>query len=82
MKRIKIKLIGGYHNRDEMIMFIDYRAIGYVGDVDLTYLSRDQKRRADKHFCGIKGCSCGGYSRVHTFICSDKIREKYEKNNL
>ena len=75
MKTIKVTFWGGYHNVPEINMNISleaYEALYYVIEGDETLvdwacanLSEYQTKRLDKHFCGIKGCSCGSFEHAN-----------------
>lgn len=72
-----IKLRGGFHNCPPISLKVSEQAYqeavdsGYfspessgsvVGWAD-AYLTEYQLKKIDKHFCGIKGCLCGGIAR-------------------
>ena len=74
----KIKLFGGYHNVEKISIEVSDENFGILKkeydnkpydqciikgeDLD-GFLSDGQRRRLDKHFCGIGGCTCGSYYR-------------------
>lgn len=62
-----ITLKGGFHNVSETKIRVSnsvYRlyALGHIEFNDM--LTEYQKQKLDKHFCGIKGCTCGSYARA------------------
>jgi len=65
MREIRIKISGGYHNRIEIKMTVDVR---FVETRDERFLSDYQRRRLNRHFCGIKGCACGSHQRANIII--------------
>jgi len=63
-----IVLSGGFHNSPEIKIRVDntsYRnyALGYIEFDDM--LTNYQRKRLERHFCGIKGCTCGSYRRAN-----------------
>lgn len=69
MANVKITLSGGFHNSDEIKISLPHKVAESLknGEVSLTdyhVLSRAQRLRLDRHFCGIKGCLCGGVARA------------------
>jgi hypothetical protein len=62
MKRIKIKFDGGFHNSSPMVISVPLYF--YAANRYPHYLSLRQKRKLQKHFCGIKSCTCGGAARA------------------
>jgi hypothetical protein len=65
--RIQFKAKGGFHNASEIAFYLSkHDTQQYInGWVSLrNCLSPKQKKRLDKHFCGIESCVCGGISRA------------------
>ncbi len=60
-KTVKITLSGGFHDSDE----ITVRA---KVDGNYAYLSKNQIKRLDKHFCGMDDCCCGAQWRADKVI--------------
>lgn len=69
-----VKLSGGFHNAPTITLRVSdsaYNAIKDVENGNITisewvqrYLSENQEKRLDNHFCGIDGCTCGSYCRA------------------
>ena len=74
----KINLSGGFHqvgnikiqvsnNKfNELLERFDNKSYesSIISGQDLDeFLTDSQKKRLEKHFCGIKDCTCGGYYR-------------------
>ena len=62
-----ITLSGGFHNSPAINFRISESAYNALksGEAQLyEVLSPNQLKRADNHFCGIKGCTCGGCMRA------------------
>lgn len=74
----KIKLFGGFHNSkstnvqvsDEVYSDLKeqfdgkpYEQCVIIGEYLDEFLTEGQKKRLNKHFCGISGCTCGSYYR-------------------
>lgn len=63
MKTKKITLVGGFHNASPITIRVDesyHPATHSIQEV----LSESQARKLSRHFCGIKGCTCGSYYRA------------------
>ena len=63
----KVSLSGGFHNSSEIsILLSDAKynelksGISSLQEVLTPY----QFRKLDRHFCGIKGCTCGSFTRA------------------
>lgn len=73
-KTYKIFASGGFHNSKETYVIVSQKAYNAFDDVERglisssewieNYLSDNQKKRLENHFCGIKGCTCGSYTRA------------------
>lgn len=69
MANRKLTLAGGFHNSPEITISLPesiYRRV-ITGELDLCehhVLSVSQRKKLDRHFCGIKGCTCGGVQRA------------------
>ena len=74
----KIKLFGGFHNVDAINIQVSDNQFEELkrefenksceqcvisGPYLDDFLTEGQKKRLDKHFCGISGCTCGSYYR-------------------
>ena len=57
-KTMTVTLTGGFHDSADLRLRVAYEADG-----DYT-LSESQAKRADRHFCGIDSCTCGGAARA------------------
>lgn len=69
MALIKITLSGGYHNAKPIKVALAEKLVerlkaGEVSITDFHVLSTAQRNKLDRHFCGIRGCMCGGISRA------------------
>ena len=69
MAQIKITLSGGFHNSPPIKIALATNIVEQLkrGEVSITdhhVLSRIQRQKLDRHFCGIKGCKCGGVYRA------------------
>lgn len=69
MANIKIQLKGGFHNAPLITVSLPSVIVQGLksGDLALTdwhVLSRAQRLKLDRHFCGVKGCKCGGVARA------------------
>lgn len=62
MKKIKLKFEGGFHNSKPIVIMVPIYF--FANNRYPHYLSAGQKKKLDKHFCGINGCACGGASRA------------------
>lgn len=63
----KVTFYGGFHNSSAIsarLTDTQYNTLkeGVTGLREI--LTESQQKRLDKHFCGIKGCMCGGISRT------------------
>jgi hypothetical protein len=63
----KITLSGGFHNSEEVSVLLSDKkyaelkeGISNIQEV----LSPSQYKKLDRHFCGIKGCTCGSFMRA------------------
>lgn len=61
-----IEFTGGFHNSSPMRLRFNHTQYQLLSDGYplAEILTRTQERRLDNHFCGIKGCLCGSYSRA------------------
>lgn len=61
-------LSGGFHNAPEMSIRVSetlYRMYS-CGMIEFPeMLSKYQRSKLERHFCGIKGCKCGSYLRAN-----------------
>ena len=67
-KTAQIRMWGGFHNSPLITIkvknnevFNDFQ-MGFCGLSDL--ITPYQRKRLEKHFCGISGCTCGSYNRA------------------
>lgn len=62
-----LSLSGGFHNSPEIKIRVSntsYRAYS-IGSITFTEMLTDyQQKKLSRHFCGIKGCTCGAYMRA------------------
>lgn len=66
VKTVKITLFGGFHNSDAINAIIRQSDLEDLKTNNIAIedaLSR-QLEHLNRHFCGIKGCSCGGVNRA------------------
>lgn len=68
MKKVKLELEGGFHGAAPIKVTISHLAVDSKGHVDLSYLSPRQMTTLEKHFCGIKDCSCFSYTVAKIFV--------------
>lgn len=71
--KTKVTFSGGFHNSTPINLYMnisnealcDY-ADGQIGATDLIdeNLTPYQRKRLERHFCGIKGCMCGHWHRA------------------
>jgi hypothetical protein len=60
--RTTLRFRGGFHNSAEIGVRVTVESVEYGR---LVYsLSARQQKRLHAHFCGIRGCCCGGFSRA------------------
>lgn len=61
-----ITLEGGFHNSPAIRLRLSEAAFQRLRDGEGIYsvVSENQARRLDRHFCGIKGCTCGAAARA------------------
>ena len=67
IKNVKITLYGGFHNAPAVNVKIpDYACDCLEAGIETIQgvLSSQQLKRLNKHFCGVKGCHCGGVRRA------------------
>lgn len=69
MANIKVTLSGGFHNSSPISISLPEKVAESlrneeVSITDFHVISRAQRQKLDRHFCGIKGCLCGGVSRA------------------
>lgn len=65
----KITLSGGFHNSAPININVSEHTYAALkrGDVSITdyhVLTAAQQRKLSAHFCGIRGCMCGGVTRA------------------
>lgn len=66
-KKVKITLWGGFHNAPAVNVLIPeyaYENLCLGIETLQDVLSDAQRARMDRHFCGIKGCTCMSYHRA------------------
>ena len=66
---VKVTLSGGFHNSDPINILMPKKVAedlkkGNISLTDYHVLTRAQRIKLDRHFCGVKGCMCGGVSRA------------------
>ena len=69
MANVKVTLSGGFHNAADITIQLPAKVAedlknGHVSITDYHVLSRSQRIKLDRHFCGIRGCKCGGVARA------------------
>lgn len=69
MANVKVTLSGGFHNSTPINILMPEKVAedlknGKVSLTDYHVLTRAQRIKLDRHFCGIKDCMCGGVSRA------------------
>ena len=67
MKTTKITFFGGFHNSSAATIRVSNETANDIreGFCSLSEcLTSYQLRRLNRHFCGIKGCTCGGVMRA------------------
>lgn len=69
MALIKITLSGGFHNAKPINIamaetLVERLKAGEVSITDFHVLTTAQRKKLDRHFCGIRGCKCGGITRA------------------
>lgn len=69
MANVKVTLSGGFHNSSPINISLPEKVAdslknGEVTITDFHVLTRSQRQKLDRHFCGIKGCMCGGVARA------------------
>ena len=77
MKTRKITLRGGFHNANDIRIVLPADVVSKLekGEIHLILddvLSDYQRRRLDRHFCGIKDCKCGGVVRAEIDFDNDR----------
>ena len=67
MKTCRVTLSGGFHDADSLTIKVpcDKRSesvamIDYLNNV----ISDNQRKRLERHFCGVQGCTCGSWTRA------------------
>ena len=63
----KIRLSGGFHNSEEVSILLSDEKYKYLKEGVSSLqdvLTPYQFRKLDRHFCGIKGCTCGSFMRA------------------
>lgn len=83
MKMRKVTLRGGFHGRPEITIRLPYCEFGgksIVFHLD-EHISAYQRRRLERHFCGVPGCCCGSWTRAEMeTLASFGWREKRGKD--
>lgn len=61
-----ITLEGGFHNSDSIQVKIKTEYLDRIETASdcRQFVSEQVEKKLDKHFCGIKGCKCGGFARA------------------
>ena len=66
-KNVKITLSGGFHNSSSVNAIIpadSYEELKTGWESLQGVLSGAQLKRLNRHFCGVRGCLCGGVARA------------------
>jgi len=83
--KTKVTFSGGFHNSKAISLYMNFSnealcdyADGQIGATDLIdeNLTPYQRKRLERHFCGIKGCMCGHWHRAD--IDKDEITKNAE----
>ena len=73
---LQITFFGGFHNSGEITINIkseEARKRIINGESHpLDEISDNQRKKLDRIFCGIKGCTCGGALRAEYYYRVDK----------
>lgn len=69
MANVRLTLYGGFHNSSPIRIDVPEKVahllkIGEVSLTDYHVLTRAQRVKLDRHFCGVRGCLCGGVARA------------------
>jgi hypothetical protein len=84
-KFIKVTMYGGFHNSKETsILLPNTKEVkNCLKEVEedciqpsslINELCTDfQRKKLEKHFCGIKGCTCGSYHRISSEFVDWKL---------
>lgn len=60
---MKIQLSGGFHNSNTITLYVKCQKDDISHHTLSSILSTNQLNKIEKHFCDIKGCTCGSYMR-------------------
>lgn len=71
-KTTLIELSGGFHNTRPLRMRVKEISIHPGVNTLSEILSEAQYLRASNHFCGIRGCTCGGVARAMWVVLTPK----------
>ena len=76
---LQITFYGGFHNSEEITINIKNKE-GIKRMINgeshpLDEVSDYQRKKLDKHFCGIKECACGGVIRANYYYRLNKKEE-------
>lgn len=73
--KILLALDGGFHNSPRTTVWVkqmDYEDY-QLGRISFrNCLTLNQQRRLDRHFCGVKNCTCGGLDRANV-VCTNIV---------
>lgn len=67
MKTTKITLFGGFHNASAITIRVSNETAKDIHEGFhplFDCLTSYQLRRLNRHFCGVRGCTCGGVIRA------------------
>lgn len=68
----RIEVSGGFHDADPIMVRIPLRV--WASQMSyLSMLSDGQRKRVQKHFCGIPSCTCGGAARATWTLVSHNL---------
>lgn len=74
---MNVRFSGGFHNRPGITIRLSFSpkfrlpetwGPGELKDYVVHSLSRHQREKLEKHFCGVRGCSCGSWTRAEMKI--------------
>lgn len=70
---MKIRLSGGFHNVSGINLIVPEDFETRIKEESIyTILSKNQLYRANRHFCGMTDCCCGGVARATIEVISKK----------
>ncbi len=63
---MKVRLVGGFHNAPGTCLILqgERNPEESISDAVHRLASEGQLARLERHFCGVRGCSCGSWCRA------------------